>query len=215
MKPEEFIEEIKEDALEIEKEHDIPASIIIAQAALETGWLGHEIRDKETGINSYNLFGIKADKNWDGPTVKIDTHEYKDGRRFETEGKFRAYKSYQESIMDHMSFLLENPRYEKTLEADNPIEFARRLQEAGYATDPNYAEKLISIMRKYDLLDIRPEKDIDYKGHWAEDSIEEVMELGIFNKTSEFRPDDKATRAELATVVDRLIGFIVSEKREF
>ena len=215
MKPKQFIQEIKEDALKIHEEYSIPAAIIIAQAALETGWLRHQIRDKYTGINSYNLFGIKADKSWDGPTVTIDTHEYKDGRRFKTEAQFRAYKSYKESILDHMEFLFENPRYEKTLEADSPIEFALRLQEAGYATDPKYAEKLISIIRTYNLLDIKPEGSTDYEGHWAEESIEEVMEIGLFNKTDKFRPNDKATRAELATVIDRLVGFIVSEKREF
>jgi len=128
MEPKKFIEMIKDDALAIEKEHGIPAAVIISQAALETGWLDHEIIDKYTGENSYNLFGIKADAGWDGPVVTIDTHEYKRGRRFQKEDEFRAYDSFKDSILDHMEFLFTNPRYQRTLETSDPIEFVTRLQ---------------------------------------------------------------------------------------
>ena len=214
MKPKNFIDMVKYPALEIEQEYGIPAAVIIAQAALETGWLRHQIKDKYTGENSYNLFGIKAHGGWEGDTVTIDTHEYKNGRRFKKEDKFRSYDSFQESILDHMQFLFDNPRYEKTLEADNPIEFARRLQAAGYATDPEYANKLISIMRKYDLLEIKAGPKTDYEGHWAEREIEKCMKTGIFVETDKFRPGDSLTRAEMAVIVDRLIRFMTSERRE-
>lgn len=214
MQPKEFIEMVKYPAIEIEQEHGIPAAVIIAQAALETGWLRHEIRDKHTGEKSYNLFGIKAHGGWEGDTVTIDTHEYKDGRRLKKEDEFRAYNSFQESILDHMQFLFDNPRYEKTLEASNPIEFARRLQAAGYATDPKYAEKLISIMRKYDLLEIKAMPEVDYKDHWAKDYINRGMDRGMFSETDEFRPEDPLTRAEAAVIVDRLIKFITSTERK-
>ena len=214
MKPKEFIEMIKGPAIEIEQEHGIPAAVIIAQAALETGWLRHEIRDKHTGENSYNLFGIKAHGGWEGNTVTIDTHEFVDGERVKVEDKFRSYNSFQESILDHMQFLFDNPRYEKTLKASNPIEFARRLQAAGYATDPDYADKLISIMKTYDLLEISLKDKTDYEGHWAEREIKKCMKTGIFVETDKFRPGDSLTRAEMATIVDRLIRFMTSERRE-
>jgi len=215
MKPKEFIEMIKEPALNIEKEHGIPAAIIIAQAALETGWLRHQIEDKYTGNNSYNLFGIKAHGGWAGDTVTINTHEHINGKRVLIEDEFRAYDCFEDSIMDHMKFLFENPRYSKTLETDDPIEFARRLQAAGYATDPAYADKLISIMQTYDLLEIGLKDETDFANHWAKRDIKRCMEIGLFIKTDKFRPNDPMTRAEMAVVADRIIRFMTTEKRNY
>jgi len=214
MKPKEFIEMIKRPAKNIQEEHGIPAAVIIAQAALETGWLRHQIKDKYTGENSYNLFGIKAHGGWKGKTVTIDTHEFVNGERVKVEDEFRAYDCFEDSILDHMEFLFQNPRYTDTLTADNPIEFARELQKAGYATDPDYADKLISIMKTYDLLEISLKDKTDYEGHWAEREIKKCMKTGIFVETDKFRPGDSLTRAEMAVIVDRLIRFITSERRE-
>lgn len=208
MKPDKFIKLLKPDALKIQKEHGIPAAAIIAQAALETGWLKHPIKDKYTGRNSYNLFGIKH--HGQGDYVVINTHEYEDGKKIVIEDKFKAYSSYKESILGHMEFLFDNPRYKKTLEADDPREFVRELQKAGYATDPDYAKKLISIMENYDLIKLTNKKEQKFNdvspNHWAFSAIERMSEEGIINgyPDGDFKPDKNITRAELAVILDRL-----------
>ncbi|MFZ1180347.1 MAG: flagellar assembly peptidoglycan hydrolase FlgJ [Herbaspirillum sp.] len=126
----------------------IPAKFMLAQAALETGWGKREIRTRD-GSSAHNLFGIKATGNWTGRVTEATTIEYINGvpqRRVE---KFRAYDSYAEAFRDYANFLKNNPRYEKVLaNARDADGFALGLQRAGYATDPHYAAKLSSIIRK-------------------------------------------------------------------
>ncbi len=211
MKPKEFIKKLKPDALKVQRKTGIPAGIIISQAALETGWLRYPIKDKNTGRYSYNLFGIKARGSWSGDTVLVDTHEEIEGRRVKTEDEFRAYDSYAESILDHMSFLFDNPRYEKVLETDDPVKFARRLQDAGYATDSSYADKLISIMKQYDLLELKPKKESEFNDlepdHWAYSAAVRLKNEGIVTgyEDGSFKPDQNITRAEMVVILDRLI----------
>lgn len=117
----------------------VPASIILAQAALETGWGGSTIGDAK------NLFGIKGT----GPagSISVPTREVINGRSVTVQANFRKYNTWMESIADH-SRLLQNSRYAAAMRVKNdPEQFARELQKAGYATDPNYASTLISIMR--------------------------------------------------------------------
>lgn len=126
-------------AKEASKKSGVPASIILAQAALETGWGGSSIGDAK------NLFGIKGT----GPagSISVPTQEYRNGRMVTETASFRKYNSWQESIEDH-GRLLQNARYAAAMRnAGNPDQFARELQKAGYATDPEYASKLISIMK--------------------------------------------------------------------
>jgi flagellar rod assembly protein/muramidase FlgJ len=126
-------------AREASKKSGVPASIILAQAALETGWGGSSIGDAK------NLFGIKGT----GPagSIRVPTQEYRNGRMVNEMASFRKYNSWQESIEDH-GRLLQNARYAAAMRnAGNPDQFARELQRAGYATDPEYASKLISIMK--------------------------------------------------------------------
>lgn len=122
----------------------VPASIILAQAALETGWGSSSIGDAK------NLFGIKGR----GPagSIRVPTHEVVNGRRVRIMDDFRKYNSWQESFEDHGRLLSQNPRYANAMRHRNdPDRFAQELQRAGYATDPQYASKLISIMRSNDL----------------------------------------------------------------
>ncbi|WP_446903423.1 flagellar assembly peptidoglycan hydrolase FlgJ [Burkholderia sp. YIM B11467] len=126
----------------------IPARFIVGQAALESGWGKREIRAAD-GSTSYNVFGIKANKGWTGRTVSALTTEYVNGTPRRVVAKFRAYDSYEHAMTDYASLLKNNPRYSGVLSASRSVEgFAHGMQKAGYATDPNYAKKLISIMQQ-------------------------------------------------------------------
>lgn len=125
----------------------VPAQLIMAQAALESGWGKREIR-REDGSSSFNVFGIKADKNWKGAVAESATTEYVNGVPQKTRAAFRAYGSYEEAFADYAKFLASNPRYSGVLATRDPAEAAHGLQRAGYATDPGYGGKLVRIMRQ-------------------------------------------------------------------
>lgn len=125
----------------------VPAPLILAQAALESGWGRREIRSDD-GVQSFNLFGIKADRGWRGPVVESATTEYVDGVAQRVRAKFRAYGSYEEAFTDYARFLTRNPRYARVLASEDPAQAARGLQRAGYATDPQYGDKLVRIMQQ-------------------------------------------------------------------
>jgi flagellar protein FlgJ len=116
----------------------IPASFILAQAALESAW--------GSRCPGNNLFGVKADKAWKGPTVDVPTHEVIKGQRIAITGKFRAYASWAECIADHATFFEANPRYSACFRESTGEGWARAVAAAGYATDPAYAKLLIDVM---------------------------------------------------------------------
>ncbi|KIQ02580.1 MULTISPECIES: flagellar assembly peptidoglycan hydrolase FlgJ [Pseudomonas] len=121
---------------------------LVAQAALETGW-GKSIIKQGDGSSSHNLFGIKTHNSWGGDSARVMTTEYENGKPVKEAASFRAYESYAHSFEDYVSFLQSNGRYEKALSSTaNPEQFARELQKAGYATDPQYAKKVSQIARK-------------------------------------------------------------------
>lgn len=125
----------------------IPAKVILGQAALESGWGRHEIRDAK-GQGSCNLFGIKAGADWKGRTVDVRTTEYAaDGVARKVVQRFRAYDSYEEAFADYTRLLTQNPRYARAMQvASNETQFAQAIGRSGYATDPRYGEKLIRIL---------------------------------------------------------------------
>lgn len=123
----------------------IPAHFMLAQAALESGWGKYEIRHPDNSP-SHNLFGIKAGSSWKGATVETITTEYINGAPQKSIEKFRAYSSYEEGFRDYANLLSNNPRYENVLNSENAADFAHGLQRAGYATDPQYADKLLRIL---------------------------------------------------------------------
>ena len=126
----------------------VDARYLVAQAALETGW-GKSIIKQSDGSTSHNLFGIKSHNSWSGESARVMTTEYKAGKAVRESASFRAYDSYQQSFEDFVNFLQSNGRYQKALSStENPEQFARELQKAGYATDPNYARKISQIARK-------------------------------------------------------------------
>ncbi len=123
----------------------VPARLILGQAALESGWGRREILHPD-GRTSHNLFGIKAGASWKGKVVHVMTTEYVDGVPRKLSQPFRAYDSYEASFRDYARLIGGSPRYEAVARAGNEVEAARRIQDAGYATDPRYADKLIQIM---------------------------------------------------------------------
>ncbi|CAG4903691.1 flagellar assembly peptidoglycan hydrolase FlgJ [Paraburkholderia saeva] len=143
-----FVDRLAAPAQAASEATGIPARFIIGQAALESGWGKNEIK-KVDGSTSHNVFGIKATKDWAGKTVSTVTTEYVNGKPQRVVEKFRAYDSYAEAMTDYASMLKSNPRYAQVLNTSRDVNgFATGMQRAGYATDPHYAKKLISIMQK-------------------------------------------------------------------
>lgn len=144
---EQFVSRMLPAAQRASQASGVPAQLIMAQAALESGWGRREIR-MEDGNTSFNVFGIKADRSWKGPVAEAATTEYVNGVAQKTRATFRAYGSYEEAFTDYARFLVTNPRYANVLATENPAEAAHGLQRAGYATDPGYGGKLVRIMQQ-------------------------------------------------------------------
>lgn len=124
----------------------VDPKILLAQAALETNWGKKIITNNQTNDSSHNLFNIKADNSWTKKTAVTDTLEQKNGVLVKEKAAFRSYGSYMDSFMDYAHFLKNNSRYEDALnKATDPKQFVQALQSAGYATDSNYAEKILTI----------------------------------------------------------------------
>ncbi|EGI75415.1 flagellar assembly peptidoglycan hydrolase FlgJ [Hylemonella gracilis] len=146
-----FVMQHADMAKQVERSSGLPASYLLGQAGHETGWGRREIRMAD-GSNSHNLFGIKAGAGWTGKVAEVTTTEYVDGSPRKVTAKFRAYDSYAESYRDFARLIGNSPRYadarDQALQADTPdgVEsvqnWTQGLQDAGYATDPQYAEKL-------------------------------------------------------------------------
>ena len=121
---------------------------LVAQAALETGW-GKSVMRAQDGSSSHNLFGIKAGSNWTGDSARAITSEFRNGEMVKETAEFRSYDSYKDSFHDLVTLLQTNNRYQDVVKsADNPEQFVRELQKAGYATDPNYATKISQIAKQ-------------------------------------------------------------------
>lgn len=145
-KTREFVQRVWQHALDAAKAIGIKPQFMVGQAALETGWGQHEIRNAN-GTTTHNLFGVKASKDWTGPVVEKSTTEYVNGVAQKTTAKFRVYSSYAESFQDYAKLLNNNPRFSGVVSNGKNAEgFAHGLQKAGYATDPAYASKLMRLI---------------------------------------------------------------------
>lgn len=130
------------------RETGVPAHLMLGQAALESGWGKRELKGSD-GTPSNNLFGIKATGNWNGKVIEATTTEYINGIKQKRIEKFRAYDSYADSFKDFANLMRNNPRYENVMANLQDVKgYAQAMQKAGYATDPNYAEKLTSVIQK-------------------------------------------------------------------
>jgi flagellar protein FlgJ len=139
----EFTENLFEMAKGAAEKLGVEPDILLAQAALETGW-GKKI-SASGDRSSLNLFNIKADKRWSGDSIKVATMEVRDGVAVKEVAAFRAYRSAEHSFNDYVDFIANSPRYEGALQSDNSDAYIRNLSAAGYATDPDYADKVLRI----------------------------------------------------------------------
>ena len=141
-----FVDRFKDAAVAAAEATGLPAKVILGQAALESGWGRHEVRDTK-GTGSFNLFGIKAPAGWTGPTVDAITTEVVNGVAQKVVQKFKAYASYAESFIDYAKTVATNPRYEKAVQvAGDVVKFATEMGKSGYATDPHYGAKLAQVL---------------------------------------------------------------------
>jgi flagellar protein FlgJ len=143
--PQDFVRDMWPHAVEASRSTGIPPHFLIAHAALESGWGRSEPRLAD-GSRSFNLFGIKAGAAWQGGVAEAKTQEFIEGEMRPQVEKFRAYASYGEAFRDYAGLLRNNPRYTSLIGVRDGTEFAQRLQQAGYATDPAYADKLSRII---------------------------------------------------------------------
>lgn len=138
----EFIDSIKDGAIECYKKYHVLPSLTIAQAILESGW-------GKSAIGN-NLFGIKAGSDWTGKTQTVGTSEYGSRGYYHINDTFRDYDSIDDSIEDHAK-LLTNSRYDSVRAATNYKTACQEVQKDGYATSPTYANSLIKLIEQYNL----------------------------------------------------------------
>jgi len=200
----------------------LPAAVAIAQAALETGWGRQRIIDKWNGRDSHNLFGIKW--NGQGDYVTIDAREYLDGRWVRHQERFKAYESYEDCFMDYANLLSNSKRYSRALEyKSDPVAFARAIHRAGYATDPQYSDKIVSIIKRYNLDAlsdlVEPAEDEQVTGSAGngfpdvspDDPRAGVIMWAVARELlspfpdGTFRPDNQVSRADLCMILHKLV----------
>ncbi|MFO7954284.1 flagellar assembly peptidoglycan hydrolase FlgJ [Thioalkalivibrio sp.] len=139
-----FVQTLEPLARDAAAELGVEPGILLAQSALETGW-GQHVPSRADGQPSFNLFGIKADSGWSGDQVSVGTLEFREGVTQREQARFRAYADPSESFSDYVEFIRNNPRYHRALQAGDDAQYIRELQDAGYATDPAYADKVLQV----------------------------------------------------------------------
>lgn len=148
--PEQFVERFLPEASVAAAALGVEPRVLLAQAALETGW-GKSIPTHPDGRPANNLFGIKASGSWDGARVGRWTIEHVDGAIQRRREQFRAYPDSASSFADYVRLIAGSPRYAAALGADSAEGYARAVADAGYATDPEYAEKWLAVYRSEPL----------------------------------------------------------------
>lgn len=157
--PEDFVAALKPHAEKVAEKLGIDARAIISQAAVETGW-GQYVIHNGQGTSSNNLFGIKAGSNWQGSATAVDTLEFENGVAQRQKASFRAYDSLADAVNDYGDFIARQPRYQQALQqGHDPRQYAESLQRAGYATDPGYADKIMTVYHSDRLDAMLPRTD--------------------------------------------------------
>ncbi|MCK5665941.1 MAG: glucosaminidase domain-containing protein, partial [Thiotrichaceae bacterium] len=158
----------------------VTADVIVSQAALETGWGKHIISTDK--ISSFNMFNIKANREWNGERMEKTSIEFIQGKALRQKSDFRAYASLEQSFSDYVSFLKESPRYQSIFNAgqfndtngeqlfhEMPYQlkstYIEKLQQAGYATDPAYAEKVLNVL-KSDVIQAQVQNQTKIAAKW-------------------------------------------------
>lgn len=140
-----FVDAVRPYAERAARALGISPQVLVAQAALETGW-GRSARGAGELGPGHNVFGIKADARWGGERQAHRTHEFEDGALRPQTASFRAYGSLSEAFADYVQFIKGNPRYREALaHGGDARRFVEGIARAGYATDPDYAQKILRI----------------------------------------------------------------------
>lgn len=192
------------------------AAVATAQACLESGYGKYVGKDVNTGKYSYNLFGIKGT----GPagSVVLKTWEVYDGKKVNIQAKFRSYHNYTESFEDYMK-LISTARfktggpliYQKALDVkDDPDAYARSIQACGYATDPDYAKKLIAIMDRERLREKAKEEYVNMElADWQKEAGEKALD-SLSKKNLVSNPDE--WKEKLAENVPNWLLFVMLDR---
>ena len=152
MTPQEFLAELAPLAIASAQVTGIPAGFVLAQGALESGWGNSAL----TRL-ACNLFGVKADASWHGDTLAMETEEVVDDRPVMVPALWRKYANWSDCVNDHAQFFLQNSRYAAALTlrgdavTDVSVAFTRAIAQAGYASDPGYANKVIAVIESDNL----------------------------------------------------------------
>ena len=147
MTPQDFIATLGPPAQASAKLTDVPASFVVAEGALESGWGSSEL-----SVQGKNIFGVKADPSWHGDILTMKTREYIRGVWIMVPARWRKYDTWDRCIADHAAFLRSNQRYSAAFQFSNDaVEFTRHIATAGYATDPGYADKICALMQEHNL----------------------------------------------------------------
>jgi flagellum-specific peptidoglycan hydrolase FlgJ len=193
-----FILSIADQCKEDMKNHSIYASVKLAQAILESAW-----GTSQLAVKANNIYGIKGS----GPagSIMINTREYDQRDGWTTvEVMFKKYNNFNESVRDHTQFLLGKERYSEVFEAESFQEACRELQHAGYATDPQYADKLIGVIEENDLHTFDQEVIRERELHKPSSYAKEAWEWAIKNDiTDGTNPKNTATREQVITMLYR------------
>ena len=151
-----FVETLYPHAQKAAEALGLDPKALIAQAAVETGW-GQFVIHQGNGDSSFNLFGIKANANWQGKQAVVDTLEFTNGTAKPQKAAFRAYDTLEQGLTDYVDFIQSQHRYKDAVgNAQDSESYFNALQEAGYATDPKYSEKILSVLKSATLAEFRP-----------------------------------------------------------
>ena len=146
--PGDFIQKVTPYAKAAAEKIGVDPSVLVAQSALETGWGQHVLADSK-GKSSNNLFNIKADQQWTGEVVNTKSLEYRNGTFKPESSNFKNYDSLSESFSDYAKLILTKERYQKAVESsESPEQYLKEIKDAGYATDPQYVEKILRIYKQ-------------------------------------------------------------------
>ena len=182
--------------------HQILPSVVLAQSILESGW-----GTSDKALKANNLFGIKANSDWKGPTVTLPTQEHINGKWITIDAKWRKYGSWSDCLVDHATFL-SKPRYKMIIGNADYKSVCQALQNAGYATDPTYASKLIGVIESNDLTKYDEVDELKFSSQALEQKVntllndkntqKEMIEKGIAAKAFNEVWRDKFNKGELA-----------------
>ncbi|GGF52125.1 flagellar assembly peptidoglycan hydrolase FlgJ [Alteromonas lipolytica] len=143
--PQAFVEQLWPAASKAAAQLGIEPQALLAQAAVETGW-GQHVIHQGNGESGNNLFGIKANASWQGGSAAVSTMEFDGTVARQQRAAFRTYDSLEQGFADYVQFIMQQDRYQSAVQqADDPKAYFKALQDAGYATDPNYADKVMAV----------------------------------------------------------------------